>query len=95
VLPFSFEHNFLFRSFSKVRLEIVSGAGHSDSEPGIIDGLVRATDDFRHDNGATPGYQGNTLYNSGSGSNQIAAAMESMVKISEGSADDSDPALMP
>lgn len=30
-----------------VRLEIVSGAGHSDSEPGLIDALVRATDQFR------------------------------------------------
>mmetsp|Transcript_70948 Transcript_70948/g.198963 ORF Transcript_70948/g.198963 Transcript_70948/m.198963 type:complete len:382 (-) Transcript_70948:433-1578(-) len=30
-----------------VKLEIVSGAGHSDSEPGLIDGLVRATDEFR------------------------------------------------
>ena len=32
---------------SDVKLEIVSGAGHSDSEPGLIDGLVRATDQFR------------------------------------------------
>ena len=30
-----------------VSLEMVSGAGHSDSEPGLIDALVRATDDFR------------------------------------------------
>ena len=30
-----------------VGLEMVSGAGHSDSEPGLIDALVRAADDFR------------------------------------------------
>jgi proline iminopeptidase len=31
----------------EVGLEMVSGAGHSDSEPGLIDALVRATDEFR------------------------------------------------
>uniref|UniRef100_A0A7S2SM31 Proline iminopeptidase n=1 Tax=Rhizochromulina marina TaxID=1034831 RepID=A0A7S2SM31_9STRA len=31
----------------QLRLEMVSGAGHSDSEPGLIDALVRATDEFR------------------------------------------------
>ena len=30
-----------------VRLEIIDGAGHSDSEPGILDALIRATDSYR------------------------------------------------
>jgi len=30
-----------------VQLEFVSGAGHSDSEPGLVDAMVRATDRFR------------------------------------------------
>jgi len=30
-----------------VHLEFVSGAGHSDSEPGLVDAMVRATDRFR------------------------------------------------
>jgi len=30
-----------------VNLEFVSGAGHSDSEPGLVDAMVRATDRFR------------------------------------------------
>jgi proline iminopeptidase len=30
-----------------VNLEFVSGAGHSDSEPGLADAMVRATDRFR------------------------------------------------
>lgn len=30
-----------------VELEFVSGAGHSDSEPGLADAMVRATDKFR------------------------------------------------
>ena len=30
-----------------VELEFVSGAGHSDSEPGLADAMVRATDRFR------------------------------------------------
>jgi proline iminopeptidase len=37
-----------------VRLEMVAGAGHSDSEPGIIDAIVHATDDYRRDDGDTP-----------------------------------------
>jgi proline iminopeptidase len=37
-----------------VRLEMVAGAGHSDSEPGIIDAIVRATKDYIRDDGATP-----------------------------------------
>lgn len=31
-----------------VELEFVSGAGHSDSEPGLADAMVRATDRFRN-----------------------------------------------
>jgi proline iminopeptidase len=31
----------------KVDLEFVSGAGHSDSEPGLVDAMVRATDKFK------------------------------------------------
>lgn len=34
-------------SRSDVKLEIVDGAGHSDTEPGIVDALIRATDEFR------------------------------------------------
>ena len=30
-----------------VNLEFVSGAGHSDTEPGLVDAMVRATDAFR------------------------------------------------
>ena len=30
-----------------VNLEFVAGAGHSDSEPGLVDAMVRATDSFR------------------------------------------------
>jgi proline iminopeptidase len=30
-----------------VNLEFVAGAGHSDSEPGLVDAMVRATDRFR------------------------------------------------
>eukprot|EP00937_MAST-01D_sp_MAST-1D-sp2_P004383 g4383.t1 len=30
-----------------VQLEFVAGAGHSDSEPGLVDAMVRATDNFR------------------------------------------------
>ena len=33
---------------SDLTVEYVAGAGHSDTEPGIIDGLVRATDYFRN-----------------------------------------------
>ena len=32
---------------AQCELEIVAGAGHSDSEPGLIDAMVRATDKFR------------------------------------------------
>jgi proline iminopeptidase len=35
------------RGTDAVSCEFVNGAGHSDSEPGIIDALVRATDEFR------------------------------------------------
>jgi len=28
-------------------MELIDGAGHSDTEPGIVDALVRATDDRR------------------------------------------------
>ena len=31
----------------RMSLEIVAGAGHSDSEPGLVDAMVRATDAFR------------------------------------------------
>jgi len=31
----------------KVKMELIDGAGHSDTEPGIVDALVRATDDRR------------------------------------------------
>ena len=30
-----------------VELEFVAGAGHSDSEPGLVDAMVRATDRFK------------------------------------------------
>lgn len=33
----------------KVDLEFVSGAGHSDSEPGLVDAMVRATDRLREE----------------------------------------------
>jgi proline iminopeptidase len=36
----------LHKALPKSRLEIVGDAGHSAMEPGIIDALVRATDDF-------------------------------------------------
>ena len=32
---------------SELNLEFVAGAGHSDSEPGLVDALVRATDSLR------------------------------------------------
>ena len=35
------------RAADDVALEIVDGAGHSDTEPGIVDALVRATDALR------------------------------------------------
>ena len=31
----------------EVELEFVAGAGHSDSEPGLVDAMVRASDRFR------------------------------------------------
>ena len=31
----------------EVELEFVAGAGHSDSEPGLVDAMVRATDRLR------------------------------------------------
>jgi proline iminopeptidase len=39
----------LKKRLNKVNLNIVPDAGHSCSEPGIIDGLVRATDKFKDD----------------------------------------------
>ena len=30
-----------------VNLEFVAGAGHSDTEPGLVDAMVRATDTLR------------------------------------------------
>ena len=30
-----------------VNLEFVAGAGHSDTEPGLVDAMVRATDGMR------------------------------------------------
>jgi len=32
---------------AEVELEFVSGAGHSDTEPGLADAMVRASDRFR------------------------------------------------
>jgi len=37
----------------KVELEFVAGAGHSDSEPGLVDAMVRATDSFKDELGKT------------------------------------------
>jgi proline iminopeptidase len=37
----------LHRAWPQAELQIIPGAGHSASEPGIIDALVRATDRFR------------------------------------------------
>ena len=37
-----------------VSLEFVAGAGHSDSEPGLTDAIVRATDDVRDNGGVLP-----------------------------------------
>ena len=31
----------------RLSLEFVAGAGHSDSEPGLVDALIRATDAMR------------------------------------------------
>ena len=39
----------LKKAFPEADLRIVQDAGHSASEPGIIDGLVRATDEFAAD----------------------------------------------
>ena len=33
---------------TECELEFVAGAGHSDSEPGLVDAMVRATDAFRN-----------------------------------------------
>ena len=40
---------------AQVQLEFVAGAGHSDSEPGLVDAMVRASDDFR---GEAPAAEG-------------------------------------
>lgn len=37
----------LHRAWPEAKLEIVKDAGHSATEPGIVDGLVRATDEFK------------------------------------------------
>lgn len=39
----------LHRAWPEARFEIVPDAGHTATEPGIADALVRATDSFRHD----------------------------------------------
>ena len=54
--PAAAYHLFKALEPGKARLEMVAGAGHSDSEPGIIDGLVHATDDFRRDDGDSPAF---------------------------------------
>jgi proline iminopeptidase len=38
----------LHRAWPQAELNIVADAGHAMSEPGIIDGLVRATEKFKH-----------------------------------------------
>ena len=38
----------LHRAWPEAQLEIIQDAGHSITEPGIIDALVRATDRFGH-----------------------------------------------
>ena len=35
------------RAGGEVELEFVAGAGHSDTEPGLVDAMVRATDRFK------------------------------------------------
>ena len=37
----------LVKAGCSVKCEFVAGAGHSDSEPGLVDAMVRATDGFR------------------------------------------------
>ena len=32
---------------AEVECEFVAGAGHSDSEPGLVDAMIRASDRFR------------------------------------------------
>ena len=39
--------NALRAAGAQVELEFVAGAGHSDSEPGLVDAMVRASDAFR------------------------------------------------
>ena len=36
----------LSKAIPKAKLEIIPNAGHSASEPGILDALIRATDEF-------------------------------------------------
>lgn len=36
----------LHRAWPEAKLEMIGDAGHSSSEPGIVDALIRATDDF-------------------------------------------------
>lgn len=38
----------LHKAWPEAKLEIIGDAGHSATEPGIVDGLVRATDSFKH-----------------------------------------------
>ena len=38
----------LHRAWPEAKLEIIPDAGHSGSEPGITDALIRATDEFRY-----------------------------------------------
>jgi proline iminopeptidase len=36
----------LHRAWPDARLEVIADAGHSATEPGIVDALIRATDRF-------------------------------------------------
>ena len=36
----------LHRAWPEARLEVIADAGHSATEPGIVDALIRATDRF-------------------------------------------------
>ena len=38
----------LHQAWPEAELNVISDAGHAMSEPGIIDGLVRATEKFKH-----------------------------------------------
>ena len=45
--PMTLEVQIRHSSGADVSLEFVAGAGHSDSEPGLVDALVRATNGLR------------------------------------------------